>query len=135
MDLKNSMQIALTGMNAQSSRLRVIAENIANADSLALTPDNDPYRRKVMDFKSVLDRQTGARVVKISKVYNDDSEFGLRYEPSHPSANAEGYVKTPNVQTLIEMTDMREAQRSYEANLNVVDGAKQLLSRTIDLLR
>ncbi len=135
MDLKDTLQISLSGMSAQSKRMRVIAENVANANSLATTPDGDPYRRKVIDFKSELDRATGARVVKPASIREDKGDFDLRYEPNHPSANAEGYVKYPNVSTLIEMADMREAQRSYDANLNVVDSAKTMLSRTIDLMR
>lgn len=135
MDLKDTFQISLSGMAAQSKRMRVIAENVANANSLATTPDGDPYRRKVIDFKGELDRATGARLVKPSAIREDKSDFELRYEPNQPSANAEGYVKYPNVTTLIEMADMREAQRSYDANLNLVDTAKTMLSRTIDLMR
>lgn len=135
MELENSMQIAMSGMTAQSARMRVISENVANADSLGLTPDDDPYRRKTIDFKSVLDRETGARVVKVARVGTDDSQFELRFDPTHPSANADGYVRTPNVQPLVEIADLREAQRTYEANLNMVDAAKQMLSKTIDLLR
>lgn len=135
MELKNAQKIAASGMRAQGDRLKVIAENLANADSLAKTPGADPYRRKVVTFKSELDRATGANVVKAQKPTRDRSDFELKYEPGHPAANADGYVKTPNVNPIVEMADMREAQRTYEANLNVVDGAKQMISRTVDLLR
>lgn len=135
MELKNAMKISASGMRAQGERLKVIAENLANAESLAKTPGGDPYRRKVVSFKSELDRATGANVVQAQKPKTDRSDFELKYDPGHPSANADGYVKMPNVKTIIEMADMREAQRSYEANLNVVDSAKQMLNRTIDLLR
>lgn len=135
MELKNAMKISASGMRAQGDRLKVIAENLANAESLAKTPGGDPYRRKVVSFKSELDRATGANMVQAQKPKTDRSDFELKYDPGHPSANADGYVKMPNVKTIIEMADMREAQRSYEANLNVVDSAKQMLNRTIDLLR
>jgi len=135
MELKNAQKIAASGMRAQGDRLKVIAENLANADSLAKTPGADPYRRKVVSFKSELDRATGANMVKAQKPTRDRTDFELKYEPGHPAANADGYVKTPNVNPIVEMADMREAQRTYEANLNVVDGAKQMISRTVDLLR
>lgn len=135
MELKNAMKISASGMRAQGDRLKVIAGNLANAESLAKTPGGDPYRRKVVSFKSELDRATGANMVQAQKPKTDRSDFELKYDPGHPSANADGYVKMPNVKTIIEMADMREAQRSYEANLNVVDSAKQMLNRTIDLLR
>ncbi|WP_298724563.1 flagellar basal body rod protein FlgC [uncultured Ferrovibrio sp.] len=135
MELKNAMKISAAGMRAQGDRLRVISENLANADSLAKTPGGDPYRRKVVSFKSELDRATGANLVRAQKPTYDRSDFELKYDPGHPAANADGYVKMPNVKSVIEMADMREAQRTYEANLNVVDTAKQMITRTIDLLR
>ncbi|MFN4310459.1 MAG: flagellar basal body rod protein FlgC [Ferrovibrio sp.] len=135
MDLKNAMKISASGMRAQGERLKTLAENIANADSLAKTPGGDPYRRKVISFKSELDRATGANLVKAQPPKTDRSDFDLKYDPGHPAANADGYVKMPNVKTVIEMADMREAQRTYEANLNVVDSAKQMITRTVDLLR
>lgn len=135
MELKNAMKISASGMRAQGERLKVIAENLANADSLAKTPGGDPYRRKVISFKAELDRATGANLVKALKPSTDKSDFELKYDPGHPAANADGYVKMPNVKSVIEMADMREAQRTYEANLNVVDSAKQMINRTIDLLR
>jgi flagellar basal-body rod protein FlgC len=115
--------------------MKVIAENIANAKSTAPNPDADPYQRKVSVFGQVMNRENGTTEVKMTKVQKDTSEFRLRYDPTHPGANAEGYVKMPNVNTLIESLDMREAQRAYEANLNVVESARAMMSRTLDLLR
>ncbi len=135
MELKNAMKISASGMKAQGDRLKVIAENLANADSLGKTPGADPYRRKMVNFKSELDRATGANMVTALKPTKDRSDFELKFDPGHPSANADGYVKLPNVKSVIEMAEMREAQRTYEANLNVVDSAKQMINRTIDLLR
>ena len=135
MDLEKSIQISASGMKAQGTRLRVIAENIANAGSVAEQPGDDPYRRKMVIFKNVLDRELGARTVEVSRVREDMSDFRLRYDPAHPAANEEGYVRTPNVKSLVEMMDMREAQRSYEANLNLIESSKSMLARTLDLLR
>ena len=135
MDLKNAMKIAASGMRAEGERLKVIAENMANVDSLGRTPGADPYRRKVVTFKSELDRTTGAELVQAEPPTADRSDFQLKYDPGHPAANADGYVKMPNVNAVIEMADMREAQRTYEANLNVIDSAKQMISRTIALLQ
>ena len=135
MDFSQSVGIAIAGMNAQSARLKVVAENLANADSTAATPGGEPYRRKVITFKETLDKSLGVATVKVGSIRTIPGSFGRRYEPSHPAADPDGYVLTPNVNPLIELTDMREAQRSYEANLNVIDAAKSMLSRTIDLLR
>lgn len=134
-ELKKVQNIALSGMKAQTERLRVISENLANVDSTAQTPDGTPYRRKVVSFKSELDKATGANKVKVDKVRNDQSEFQRRLDPKHPAADKDGYVLTPNVNPLIEMMDMREAQRSYEANLAVISSSKQMLSRTVELLK
>ncbi len=134
-ELNNSMHISAAGLKAQGERLRVISENIANAGSTALTPDQDPYRRKLVTFGSALNRELGTDLVEVRKVGRDPSEFGLRYQPGHPAADDNGYVKISNVNTLVEMTDMREAQRSYEANLKVLQAARGMLQRTIDLLR
>ncbi len=135
MELDKSFAIAYAGMNAQSERLKVIAENLANADSTAQTPDGTPYERKVVTFENVLDKTLGVDTVRVASVTQVDDGFGEVYEPGHPAADANGYVKTPNVNSITEMMDMREAQRSYDANLNVIDAAKSMLSRTIDLLR
>ncbi len=134
-DIIKTMRISSAGMRAQGNRLRVISENIANANSLPQEPGQQPYRRKVITFKNVLDRSLGLKTVRTGRVRPDRSDFGKLYEPNHPAADADGYVLTPNVNTLIEMTDMREAQRSYEANLSVIKTSKQMLSQTIDLLR
>jgi flagellar basal-body rod protein FlgC len=134
-DFLSSMRIAATGLHAQTARMRVLAENLANADSAGKTPGEDPYRRKIPTFKSVMDSEIGGEVVKIGKIALDQSEFQSRYEPGHPAADANGYVKYPNVNALIETMDMREAQRSYEANLNVVTVTRQMLGQTIDLLK
>jgi|EP01038_Epipyxis_sp_PR26KG_P014131 flagellar basal-body rod protein FlgC len=130
-----ALNVAASGLRAQTARMKVIAENIANANSTAPNPDANPYQRKVSVFGQVLNRENGTTEVKMTKVQNDTSDFRLRYDPTHPGANAEGYVKLPNVNTLIESLDMREAQRAYEANLNVVESARAMMSRTLDLLR
>jgi flagellar basal-body rod protein FlgC len=134
-DLTNSMHISAAGLKAQGERLRVIAENIANAGSTALTPEQEPYRRKLVTFGNELDRELGTYLVGVRKVGRDPSDFGLRYQPGHPAADDNGYVKTSNVNTLVEMTDMREAERSYDANLKVLQAARGMLQRTIELLR
>jgi flagellar basal-body rod protein FlgC len=130
-----ALNVAASGLRAQTARMKVIAENIANANSTAPNPGADPYQRKVSVFGQVMNRENGTTEVKMTKVQKDTSEFRLRYDPTHPGANAEGYVKMPNVNTLIESLDMREAQRAYEANLNVVESARAMMSRTLDLLR
>lgn len=134
-ELTKSGKIAISGMKVQSERLRVISENLANVDSTAQTPEGLPYRRKVVSFKSELDRSNGVTTVKVDKVRTDSSDFQRRYDPKHPAADREGYVLTPNVNPLIEMMDMREAQRSYQANMDVVTTSRTLLSRTVDMLR
>jgi flagellar basal-body rod protein FlgC len=134
-DMNAALNVAASGLRAQTARMKVIAENIANANSTAPNPGADPYQRKVSVFGQVLNRENGTTEVKMTKVQKDTSEFRLRYDPTHPGANAEGYVKMPNVNTLIESLDMREAQRAYEANLNVVESARAMMSRTLDLLR
>lgn len=135
MDLADSLVIAAAGMKVQSDRLRVVAQNIANADSTGATPGADPYRRKTITFRNVLDRELGLEKVEVDRYGVDSSDFRLKYEPGHPAANAEGYVAYPNVQTMVEMIDLREAQRSYEANLNVVEVSKTMLQQTVALLR
>lgn len=134
-DLVNSLSISSSGMKAQSLRMRVISENIANANSTGLTPGDMPYRRQVVSFESELDRATGANMVKVSEVGKDPSQFQRRFMPGHPSADSDGYVMMPNVNTLVETMDMREAQRSYEANLNVIEVSRMMIMRTIDMLR
>ena len=135
MDLIKALKISAAGMKAQGVRLRVIAENMANANSLAPEPGGEPYRRKVVTFKNVLDRTFGVRMVEINKITVDRSDFKTKYDPAHPSADEDGYVLMPNVNTMVEMMDMREAQRSYSANLNVIEASKTMLMRTIEILR
>jgi flagellar basal-body rod protein FlgC len=135
MDLKSSMFVSASGMKAQGERIKLISQNIANSDSTAQTPGGEPFRRKVLTFKNYLDRGVDARVVKVDKIGSDKSDFELRYDPGHPAANSDGYVMMPNVNTMVEMADMREAQRSYEANLSVIDISRTLMMRTIQILR
>jgi flagellar basal-body rod protein FlgC len=134
-ELLRTMRISAAGMQAQGSRLRVISENLANADSLAQAPGGTPYRRKIISFSNELDKSLGLDTVRVDKIHEDQSEFRKSFDPSHPAADDDGYVLTPNVNTLVEMMDMREAQRSYEANLNVIKSTKDMLKSTIDLLR
>jgi flagellar basal-body rod protein FlgC len=134
-DLTKTLAISASGMKVQGARLRVIAENLANAESTAKHAGDLPYRRKVVTFQNALDKEMKANLVKVRKVDVDRSDFNRRYEPGHPSADADGYVLLPNVNPLVETMDMREAQRSYEANLGVIEATKQMLSRTVDLLR
>ncbi len=134
-DIFSPMIISAHGMKAQGERTRVISENIANASTAPLTPDGNPYTRKLITFKNAMDRQTGLDLVKVDDIADDKrSEFQLKYMPDHPAANPAGYVKMPNVQMIIELNDMREAQRSYEANLSMMDQSKNMASRTISLL-
>jgi len=135
MDLVNSFFIAAAGMRAQGERMRVVAENIANANSVALSADGSPYRRKTISFINQMDRKLGVELVHVDRIGRDRSPFNLRFEPGHPSANDDGYVQYPNVNTMVEMTDMREAQRSYQANLKVLELTRTLAGRTLDLLR
>lgn len=135
MDLSKVIQISAAGMQAQTMRLRTISENLANADSLGEAPGAEPYQRKMVSFKNVFDRALGAHKVKIDKVSQDPSEFQKRFDPQHPAADRDGYVLTPNVNPLIELMDMRQAQRSYEANLSVIEVSKSMISRTLDILR
>ena len=135
METLKSMLIAASGMRAQAERMRVIAENLANANSAASTPDEDPYRRQMALFENELDRATGAPTVRVSGIVRDSSEFRETYMPGHPAADERGYVKMPNVNSLIEMMDMREAQRAYEANLSVIDNTRTMMARTVDLLK
>ena len=134
-DFLSSLKIAASGLHAQTARMRIIAENLANADSAGKTPQDDPYRRKIPTFKSVMDREIGVETVKIGRIAYDQSNFSERYEPGHPAANEQGYVKYPNVSSLVESMDMRQAQRSYEANLNVVMVTRQMLGATLDVLK
>jgi flagellar basal-body rod protein FlgC len=135
MDFIKSIAIAATGMRAQGGRMRIISENIANADSTATSPGGDPYRRRIVTFRSEFDRQLDAQVVAMGRVAADNSDFQIRHEPDNPVADSKGDVKYPNVNALVEMTDLRDAQRSYEANINVITATRRMLQRTLDILK
>jgi flagellar basal-body rod protein FlgC len=134
-DFARSMGIATSGLRAQAGRMRVISENIANADSTAQTAGGDPYRRKVPTFSSELDRSLDAKLVSLGKIKPDPSAFRVKHDPGNPAADAAGNVKYPNVNPLVEMTDMRDAQRSYEANLNIISATRRMIQRTLDILK
>ncbi len=135
-ELYNAITISSHGMKAQSTRVRVISENLANSDTAAARPGENPYTRKTITFKNVMDRNIDANTVEVSKIRDDTKRpYPVKYMPDHPGADAAGYVKMPNVDTIVEMTDMREAQRSYEANLGILDQSRSMVNRTIDLLR
>lgn len=134
-NLSISADIAVSGMKAQSQRLRVISENMANADSIGTRPGEAPYRRQVVTFQDYLDKETGARMVKVAKVVPDNSQFPLKYDPKNPLADERGYVAQPNVNPLIEMMDMKEAQRTYDANLNMMQTARDMNASVLDLLK
>jgi flagellar basal-body rod protein FlgC len=134
-DFQRSMSIATSGLRAQAGRMLVISENIANADSTAQTAGGDPYRRKIPTFSSALDRSLDARTVTLGRIRPDPSDFRVKHEPGNPMADAAGNVKYPNVNPLVEMTDMREAQRSYEANLNIISATRRMIQRTLDILK
>jgi flagellar basal-body rod protein FlgC len=134
-DFLKSIAIAASGLRAQAGRMRILAENIANADSTATTPGADPYRRKIPTFKAEMDRTLEAQLVGLGPVQTDQADFRIKHEPGHPAADANGNVKYPNVNSLVEMTDMREAQRSYEANINVIGASRRMIQRTIDVLK
>lgn len=135
MELLKSIAVAASGLKAQSGRMRVISENLANADSTANKPGVDPYRRKVPTFANKLDRELNAKTVELGRVRKDQSSFRSKIDPGHPAADKNGEVKLPNVDSLIETMDMREAQRSYEANLNLISSTRRMIQRTIDILR
>ncbi|AEP10014.1 flagellar basal body rod protein FlgC [Micavibrio aeruginosavorus] len=135
-DMFTALSVSAAGMRAQSTRVRVVAENMANADSTGTTPGADPYRRQTVTFKNELDRATGAEMVEVSKIGTDKkTPFVLKYQPDHPAADDKGYVKMPNIDSIVEMMDMREAQRSYEANLGMIEQSRTMMMQTINLLR
>jgi flagellar basal-body rod protein FlgC len=135
MDFLKSIAIAASGLRAQAGRMRIISENIANADSTAPTPGAEPYRRRMATFKSEIDRALNARLVGLGGIKTDPSDFRTKHEPGHPAADANGNVKYPNVNSLVEMMDLREAQRSYEANINVIGASRRMIQRTIEILK
>jgi flagellar basal-body rod protein FlgC len=135
MDFIKTLTIAASGLHAQLGRMRIITENIANADSTATKPGGDPYRRKIVTFTSELDSALGAQVVKLGRVQSDKSDFRIKHEPGNPAADVNGDVKYPNVNTLVELTDLRDAQQSYQSDLNVITATRRMLQRTIDILK
>ena len=135
MDFMKSIAIAASGLRAQAGRMRIISENIANADSTAPTVGGEPYRRKMATFTTEVDRALDAQLVGLGRVKTDPSEFRVKHEPGHPAADANGNVKYPNVNSLVEMTDLREAQRSYEANINVISATRRMIQRTLEILK
>jgi flagellar basal-body rod protein FlgC len=135
MDLFKTFRISASGLSAESERMRVVAENLANADTISDQPGGEPYRRKLVTFKNALDRVLGANLVKVGDVVSDQTAFDKKYDPGNPVADPQGFVMTSNVKPIVEMMDMREAQRSYEANLTVVEASRTMLLRTIDVLR
>lgn len=133
-DISTGMQIAASGLEAQSGRIRILAENLANAESTSNLPGGDPYRRQVPVFSSVLDRTIQANTVSLASVEPDRSPFTLEFDPGHPAADDQGYVKLPNVNPLVEMMDLRDAQRSYEANLGALDLMRSMATATLQIL-
>lgn len=135
MDLSKALTISASGMDAQTTRLRVVAENLANQDTTGSTPGADPYRRKTITFATKMDNALGVETVQVKQIGRDESNLPLRYDPANPAANAQGYVKLPNVNSFVEMMDMREAERSYNANLSVMQATRSMLNRTIEMLK
>ena len=135
MDLNRALGISAAGMDAQTTRLRVIAENIANQDSTGSSPGADAYRRKTVTFGNRLDRALDAETVRVERIGRDQSDLPLRYDPSNPAANTQGYVKLPNINSFAEVMDMRDAERSYSANLAVMQATRTMMTRTIELLK
>lgn len=135
MDLVNTIHISSAGLKVQQDRLKIVSQNIANAESVGTREGAQPYRRQTISFKNAMNKEIGAKVVQTNKVSTDKSDFVKKYEPAHPQADAQGYVYYPNVNSIAEMMDMREARRSYEANLNVIESSKAMLNQTISLLR
>lgn len=133
--LRSISTVASSGMRAQGERLKVVAENVANASSTGTTPGADPYQRKTLAFEELLDRDSGASMVRITALGRDQAPFGKNFDPAHPAADAEGFVKTPNVNPLLEMSNMREASRSYEANMNMFEAGRRMRGQILDLLR
>lgn len=135
MDLTRALKISAQGMDVQTTRLRVIAENLANQDTTASAPGGDPYRRKTVSFENRMDKALGTATVHVKQIDRDKGALPQRFDPSHPAADAKGYVKTPNVNSFVEVMDMREAQRSYSANLQVLEVTRGMLTRVIGMLK
>lgn len=134
-DLSTSLQVSGAGMDVQVARIRVIAENLANQNTTGSSPGADAYRRRTITFQNKLDSALGVDLVSVKSVGTDHSEEPLRYDPNNPAANKDGYVKTPNVNTFVELMDMRDAEQAYSANLNVASTTRSMLNRTLDLIK
>ncbi len=134
-NLNISTDVAVSGMRVQAERLKVIAQNMANADSVSTEPGGEPYRRQVVSFQNYVDAESGAQMVRVDKVVKDNAPFEKQYAPNHPGADAQGYIALPNVNPLIEMMDMKEAQRAYDANLNMLKTAREMNSSVLDILK
>jgi flagellar basal-body rod protein FlgC len=135
MDFDEAARIAATAMAAQATRLRTISENLANADTTASEPGIDPYRRKIVSFKDALDKATGQQQVTVDRITEDSAPFQMRYMPGHPAADGRGYVRFPNVNPLVELADLKEAQRSYEADVDIVQATNTMKQHALDLLK
>jgi flagellar basal-body rod protein FlgC len=135
MDLLDAVHISAAGMRVQTDRLKVVAQNVANAESVGTRDGQLPYRRQTITFKNMVDKETGLNLVATKKVSTDKSDFDKRYEPTNPQADEQGFVLYPNVSTIMEMADMREARRGYEANLNIIESSKSMMSQTISLIK
>lgn len=133
--LTSALKVSASGLQAESTRLRIVSENIANARSTGDAPGADPFRRKTISFAAEVDRASGASLVEVERLGTDDLDFNIEFDPGNPAADEKGMVKLPNVNILIEMADMREANRAYEANLQTIKQSRDLISQTIDLLR
>lgn len=134
-DLTKALHVSASGMDAQTMRLRVIAENLANQDTLGSTPGADAFRRKTIAFDTKMDAALGTATVRVKRIGKDNTDLPLRHDPTNPAANANGYIKVPNINSFIEIMDMREAERSYNANLAVMNATRGMLNRTIDMLK
>lgn len=134
-NLVSSIRASGSGLATQSARIRVVSENIANANSTSRTAGGDPYQRKTISFMEALEKETGANIVIVNDISRDKTDYPIEFDPANPAADENGNVKLPNVNAIIEMADMREANRSYEANIQVIKQARDLISMTIDLMR
>jgi flagellar basal-body rod protein FlgC len=134
MNLMDTLNISSAGMRVQSDRLKVVAQNIANAGATGSDPNQEPYRRKTIAFRTEMDREQELELIKTHRIGEAQTPFPVRYDPSHPAANAQGYVRLPNVDPIVEQMDMREARRAYEANLNVIESSRAMMAKTLDLL-
>lgn len=133
--LKSIISVAASGMHAQGERLRVVSENVANANSTGTAEGEEPYRRKIVTFEEMVDRDSGASMVEVADITRDEGAFSLKYDPAHPAANEEGFVQVSNVSPIIEMANMREAARSYEANMNMFEAGRRMRNHMLDLLK